>query len=51
MTQSQHDAQTSTIDGHTYRCHMLDPLTATDMVADLGALFGPSLGALGGALL
>jgi hypothetical protein len=30
---------------------MLDPLTATDMVADLGFIFGPSIGALGGALL
>lgn len=51
MTQGTHDGQTTTIDGNTYRCLMLDPLVATDMVADLGYLFGPSLGALGGALM
>lgn len=51
MSQGAQDAQTTTIDGCTYRCLMLDPLTATDMVADLGFVFGPSLGALGGALL
>lgn len=51
MSQGAQDSQTTTIDGQTYRCLMLDPLIATDMVADLGHLFGPSLGALGGALL
>lgn len=51
MSQGFQDAQTTTIDGHSYKCLMLDPLVATDMVADLGHLFGPSLGALGGALL
>jgi hypothetical protein len=51
MSQGAQDAKTTTIDGHTYRCLMLDPLVATDMVADLGHLLGPSLGALGGALL
>lgn len=51
MSQGTHDGQSTVIEGHTYRCLMLDPLVATDMVADLGFLFGPSLGALGGALM
>jgi len=51
MSQGTHDGKSTVIDGTTYRCLMLDPLTATDMVADLGFLFGPSLGALSGALL
>lgn len=51
MSQGAQDSHTTTIDGRSYRCLMLDPLIATDMVADLGHILGPSLGALGGALL
>lgn len=51
MSQGTQDSQATTIDGHQYKCLMLDPLLATDMVADLGQIFGPSLGALGGAFL
>jgi len=51
MSQGAQDSKSTVIDGHSYKCLMLDPLTATDMVADLGFVFGPSLGALGGALL
>jgi len=38
------------IDGFKYRVYMLDPLTAADILADLGQLLGPSLGSLGGVL-
>ena len=51
MSQRAQDSKTVVIDGCSYSCLMLDPLTATDMVADLGFIFGPSLGALGSALL
>lgn len=47
---SQLDAETKEIDGHTYKVLMLDPLVATDLLADIGQVLAPSLGALGGIL-
>jgi hypothetical protein len=45
---AQTDAKTVTIDGHTYKVYMLDPLTATDLLADISSIVVPSLAALGG---
>lgn len=47
---SQRDEQTGTIDGDTYRVLMLDPLVATDMLADLGKILGPSMAAMAAGL-
>lgn len=47
---SQLDAETKEIDGHTYKVLMLDPLVATDLLADIGQVLAPTLGALGGIL-
>lgn len=47
---SQTDAQTKEIDGYTYEVVPVDPLVATDMLAGIGEVAGPSLGALAGAL-
>ena len=34
------------IDGYRYRVFMMDPLSASDMVADIGAIVGPAIAAL-----
>lgn len=47
---SQKDFQTTEIDGTTYKVYMLDPLAASDLLADIGHVLAPALGALGGAL-
>jgi hypothetical protein len=47
---SQNEGQTKTIDGDTYRVMLLDPFVATDMLADLGEVLGPSLAALASSL-
>jgi hypothetical protein len=47
---SQNDGETETIDGDTYKVLMLDPLVATDLLADIGEILGPSLAAIGSAL-
>jgi len=47
---AQSDAQSTEIDGYTYKVMMLDPLVATDLLADLGFMLAPALGALGGML-
>jgi hypothetical protein len=47
---SQLDAETKEIDGHTYKVMMLDPLVATDLLADIGQILAPTLGAIGGVL-
>jgi hypothetical protein len=46
----QTDHETKEIDGYTYKVLMLDPLVATDLLADLGQVLAPTLGALGGIL-
>lgn len=46
---SQQDSQLSDeIDGFKYRVYMLDPLIAADIIADLGFLFAPIIGSIGG---
>jgi hypothetical protein len=47
---SQQDGETTTIDGDTYRVLMLDPLIATDLLADLGKILGPSVAAMASGL-
>ena len=48
---SQHDiAQSDDIDGFRYKVMMLDPLTAADIIADVGYILAPVMGALGGML-
>lgn len=48
---SQHDiAQSEDIDGFSYKVMMLDPLTAADIIADVGYILAPVMGALGGLL-
>lgn len=45
---SQLDSQSKEIDGHTYKVLMLDPLVATDLLADMGQILAPTIGAIGG---
>jgi len=47
---TQLDADTQTIDGDVYKVHMLDPLVATDLLADLGDILGSPLAALGSGI-
>lgn len=44
----QADTKVDTIDGDTYKVYMLDPLVASDLVADIGAIIIPSLAAISG---
>jgi hypothetical protein len=46
---AQTDGQSTVIDGQTYTVYPLDPLTANDILIDLGHVIGPSLGALASA--
>ncbi len=48
---SQTDAKSRTIDGHTYKVMMLDPLVASDVLIDIGKVLAPALGAIGGFAL
>jgi len=49
---AQYDGETSEeIDGFRYRVLMLDPLKASDILADLGYLLAPVVGSLGGTLV
>ena len=46
---SQNDGETSDeIDGFRYRVLMLDPLSAADILADLGYILAPVIGSMGG---
>ena len=45
MTQNKENISND-IDGYKYKVFMMDPLDAGDMIADIGKVFGPSLGAL-----
>lgn len=45
---AQVDSQETEIRGVRYRVRMLDPLKANDILIDLLAILGPSIGALGG---
>ena len=46
---SQQDSQVSDdIDGYKYRVYYIDPLIAADIIADIGFLLAPVIGALGG---
>ena len=47
---SQTDFEQKEIDGHVYKVMMLDPLIATDLLADLGQIMAPTMGALGGLI-
>jgi hypothetical protein len=47
---SQADFEVKTIDGHLYKVYKMDPFEATDLLADIGQILAPSLGALGGFL-
>ena len=44
---AQTDSQQTTINGHNYRVHMLDPLVASDLLVEFGQLIGPALERLG----
>lgn len=47
---SQADNHSKEIEGHVYKVFMLDPLVASDLLADIGHVLAPTLGALGGVL-
>jgi len=46
---SQVDSQKQYIDGDEYEVFMLDPMTANDLLIDIGGAIGPALGAFAGA--
>ena len=48
---AQSDFQQKEIEGFTYKVMMLDPLVASDLLADLGFVLAPAIGALGGVLV